>query len=103
AEDPAQGRAIAALALLEDLIAALPADELGAVAGAGVDPRDAPGVQLGVVDPQGHAVLVVERSPALRLADVGPVARRGNPDILDRAVLERALEADLPVMAPGAA
>src|SRR5262249_47165804 len=91
---------VAALAFLEDLVAPLPAEELGAVIGARVDPGDAPGVELCVVHTHSRAVLVVEGSPTLRLADVRAIARRGNPDILDGAAFEHALESDLPVMAP---
>src|SRR5262245_20760929 len=102
AEDPAQQGAVAAFAFLEDLFAAQPADELGAIAGAGIDPRYPVGVELRVVDAKRHAVLVVERPPALRLADVGTLARRRDPHVLDGAAFEHALEANLPVVAPRA-
>src|SRR5262245_27509337 len=102
AEDPAQQGAVAAFAFLEDLFAAQASDELGAIAGAGIDPRHPVGVELRVVDAKAHAVLVVERPPALRASDVGAVARRRDPHVLDGAAFKHALEANLPVVAPRA-
>src|SRR5687767_4973995 len=98
AEDPAQVRAVRAGAFLEDLAVLRAADQLGAISRARVDPRNPPCVDLRVVDPDRHSILIVERSPALGLADIGTVARRRDPYVLDRAVFERALEADLPVV-----
>src|SRR5262245_5155140 len=98
AEDPAQVQPFRAGALLEDLAVFQPADQLGTETRARIDPGRAPGVELRVVDADRGAVLVVERSPALGLAEVRAVARRRDPDVLDRAVFERPVEADLPVV-----
>src|SRR5205085_8015794 len=99
AEDPAQVRAVRAGAFLEDAVRIRAAEEIGAIAGRGIDPRHAPGVDLRVVEAKRRAVLVRERPPGLRLADMRPAPCRRDPDVLQRASFEYPGEIDLPVVA----